>query len=288
MVGPESEVVNFDLRDVSEELIRGQQERARGDLDAYIVSFVRDHRGCGSGTLATAFGVFGVLTAHHVAHNLFSREGRLVGLVITKEAAAFSLEKEDVEVIDLAWSGRYSEEGPDLAFVRILNPELLGTVKGKKSFVPLEQPFIDGYERAFHPKLNPTPWVVAGAPACLEEHVGDIGKPGHILKVAHFAGDVDFVSASDVGGFDLLQFRSVIGEGGYPQDYEGVSGGGLWFCPFEYVPEQGLQSMRSMPPRLAGVIFYRFYGDGIQELVAHGPRSVYGLALQGLRERFGG
>lgn len=198
--------------------------------------------------------------------------------------------KEQFEVVELGSpDGEYSENGPDLAFLRILDPAALSTIKAKKSFAPLETPLPDGHEAAFVRNLHPSPWVIAGAPVALESHSGELGTSDHVLQASHFTGDADFLAISVTDGFDLLRLQVNCGQHGFPPDYEGLSGGGLWFSPFSFDPGVGLKSLECVPPRLAGVMFYQFNEEnGCRELVAHGPRSIYRCGLEKLRRRFAG
>src|SRR5436190_11208599 len=163
---PASGIIN--LKDVPDSVIRGLQEEARDSIDHHSLSFVREQTAYGSGTFVHAFGVFGILTAAHVAENLFDRSEKPVGIVITKEPAATFLNRNQVEIVPLGRpspSADFTELGPDLAFVRILDPGTLSTIKAKKSFVPLERGVLQGYEQAYSAELHPSPWIISGAPA---------------------------------------------------------------------------------------------------------------------------
>ncbi len=240
-------ISKFNISDIPPGLLRKVQEEARTSIEPYCVSFVRHQKSFGSGTFVHAFGAFGILTADHVAKNLFDHHDSPIGVVITKEPAATFLRRDQIEVVEIGGplaADSYTENGPDLAFLKILDPDLLSTIRAKKSFVPLERGLLEGYEMAFTEGLYPSPIIVAGAPEILDVHQGELGTSKHVLQTAHFTGEVEFVRMVQEKEFDLITLRTSSGKYGFPSDYGGLSGGGLWFAPFSIDPDQGFSSIK--------------------------------------------
>jgi len=86
-----------------------------------------------------------------------------------------------------------------------------------------------------------------------------------------------FESLESKGTFDILKLKALAGELGYPGDYGGISGGGVWFSIFRIDPDRGIESLTADPPFLAGVEYARAteWTSRMRTLICHGPSSIY-------------
>lgn len=273
----------FDESTLSLSVVRRTLSAARGEIEHFCVGFTKmvDGKkvGAGSGTLATAHGLFGILTAHHVAANLFDREELPVGLVHSDRPSASFVERAQLRIIEIA--GRpddgYSPNHPDLAFVQILDPNLVSGLRAKKSFVSLAHPLAPEHDLAIGREMFPSPWLITGAPAEMENM-----HSSNTLLVTFLAAEVDVVNRTESGDLDLLQIRAHSGAHGFPSSYKGASGGGLWFSPLVVDPSD-MKNFHAARPQLAGTLFYEEESpDGFVIITANGPRSLYQRALERL------
>ncbi|HOC01152.1 MAG TPA: hypothetical protein PKM43_20680, partial [Verrucomicrobiota bacterium] len=75
---------------------------------------------------------------------------------------------------------------------------------------------------------------------------------------------------------DYLRLKVYDPAHGFPSNYGGVSGGGIWMVPLEMDPDKGPHTAKAAELFLAGVCCYQHepLPDG-REVEGHGPRSVY-------------
>jgi hypothetical protein len=240
----------------------------------FTVAFVLNHAVCGSGTLVRSNGKFGVLTATHVLEQFAGSKKQRVGLIISENAHQFILEPDHVERSDfLGAIGDEPSTGPDISFLQLLSPTDESNICARKSVY-----LIDG--RSFS-KFDGFPvkdgsWWIAGAPDQKSESEGAGAQ--NVLKATLFVGEGRFVSIVDSTTYDLIRVAMIAGNHTFPDNYEGVSGGGIWISCFTMDPDEGKETVGYDPPFLAGVAFYQTAIDTIAErtIVGHGPSSIYG------------
>jgi hypothetical protein len=102
-----------------------------------------------------------------------------------------------------------------------------------------------------------------------------MGGSSHVLEVVHLAVRVKYSASHSVLGHDYVTLIAQTGVD-LPNNYGGVSGGGVWITPFSMDPDKGPSTLKSESPILAGVAFYQSEDTGGRRAItAHGTDSVY-------------
>lgn len=252
---------------------------ATREVSDFTVSFVSRQQTLGSGTLVTAHGHPGVLTAFHVAEELQAR-GEAFGINVSEQVHQFIWELDWVEIIPIGKPSdrRRPELGPDLAFLRLLEPQRLGTLRSKKSFYRLDGRSFDQWRK--YP-FQHMPWWIAGSPAEFSTSIGEPGTAQHILSASHFHAEATFESLEERGDFDFVRLEVTAGAHSFPANYGGVSGGGIWLTPLALDPDTGPTTIRKEPPFLVGTAFVQSAEDGHKRhIIGHGPKSLYSIVPQ--------
>jgi len=255
-------------------------EKAFRHASNYAVALVLDGQVFGSGTLVSAKGVHGILTAHHVMLVPERKGVEEFSLCIrNKTVHRVDVGKSQFHHVVLGDSRRqFEHSGPDLSFLMLTDENLLATLSSVKSFYPL----IEHCDVSSYPgdKMRLLPWAVSGSPAEFSEDLG-LHRGERLTKFCDFHLAAHFRSLRQKGDFDYFRFEVHSGVHGYPSKYGGVSGGGIWM-PI-------MQEMRSREidfvPVLQGVVFYQsrpYCGMTRRLLVGHGPRSIYEQLIRAL------
>lgn len=254
-------------------------EQAMRAANDYSVSLVRGDKLIGSGTLVSIEGGHGILTADHVWQAL-SRDPLLNHFAIVLGSVAHRFEcrfDECTPFVVGAYSEDHEEQGPDLAFIRLDNLLKVGDIKGRKSFYRLTAELGEMFRQI---PRDQCPWIVWGAPA---EKASTVPTPGGepVSKVIHFAGTSEFTEIVERAGFDYVKVKIASGDGNFPSDFGGVSGGGVWI-PFWYSEDpEGTVLKPMVSLLLAGVAYYQTGEEsGWKTLILHGPRSIYERVIQ--------
>jgi hypothetical protein len=250
----------------------------------YGVIFAQDGKVFGSGTLVTANGIHGILTAHHVAIIPYLREGEEFCFCIRDDMAhCVDANTSQFQHVFLGDSrrNRFEHSGPDLSFLMITDPKLLATLSSKKSFYPLVR--TTDFSQCPPDKLRQYPCFVSGSPQELSTDMG-IYKGERLTKFVHLQLPGVFRSLKQKQGFDYLRLEVWRGIRGFPKEYGGVSGGGIWVP----VAQEMKTADVDFYPVLQGVVFYEscpYNGEGGPRrlLIGHGPDSIYRLLLQKLK-----
>lgn len=220
----------------------------------------------GSGTLVRIDNAHCILTAAHVWTETRSMDE--IGLVLTDHPSQFKIP--NAVKVKLAWDGKISEWGPDLALLE-LPSSVVPTIEAYKSFLNLVQQKEMLAAEALSDKV---PWVVTGM-------VGEFSKFAHhsdkriVTATAEaralFSG-LDQISQKN--GYDYLDLIADLGLSEVPRSFEGVSGGGLWQIGLyrdksERIAWDGKRYFR-------GVAFWQTeVSVGQRRIRCHGPQSVY-------------
>lgn len=224
-------------------------------------------RGIGSGTLVSIAGKFGILTAHHVSQLLQRTQGRFMICLGDTPTSLTVFESQYRNIVIGSHRNTLEHLGPDLSFIHIIDPPLLSRIKAKKSFHPLEENPLPGFDTE---QLKKMVWFASGAPHELTEKGTLAGRPLTIYTLSHMA--IQYHSTRIRKGFDYIRLRTTHGADGYPNRYGGVSGGGIWVL--------GLSHEDNEPQAiLQGVVFYHYRPSKQSSesyLVAHGINSIYG------------
>jgi hypothetical protein len=257
---------------------RAMLDKAQRLASNYAIIFGIDGKVFGSGTLVTAKGVHGILTAHHVAMVPHLKEGGEISLCICDGVIhRLNARTSQFEHIVLGDSkkNRFQHTGPDLSFLMITDPELLSTLKARKSFYPL----IKRADTAKCPedKLRKMHWAISGSP---EEFAQELGMYNgeKLTKVSDFHVRAELRSLKQKKEFDYLRFEVYSGIHGCPKRYGGVSGGGIWLLTIQ----KKRNGENDFAPMLQGVVFYESrpcQNETKRILIGHGPDSIYSCLI---------
>jgi hypothetical protein len=252
------------------------------EIANYMVSFVVNGRQSGSATLTTVDGVAGFLTAAHVIDDLLAADGGTVEVICMASFHRFSVLKRFFTVVKHGpTQGDFP--GPDLAFVQINDPNCIGTLKAKKSFLPITANMAPIFS-----EVREKPSAVcclAGMPAEFSSEEGVRQTASHRLVANLFFGRTQVMEEQCVGDFRYLTCEMFAGAHGFPMSYGGVSGGAIWHIPLCIDPERGETSLHHLKPELLGVAFFqRELRDESRAILAHSHESLW-PSFHGLRER---
>lgn len=256
-------------------------EKAIHDIKHYTAQIVllKSKTVC-SGTFVSACGFDGILTAYHVARPVL--EDAQFGLCIAEYQHALFVRSENCQhvVIGRANNGKQGEDGPDLSFIIIRDTKLLGILRSLKSFCNLDRKDLE----YFQSPLDRMTWFISGNPHEATKLAG-ISKDGPLMVYQNFIGESTFHSRSVRDGFDFIQLKVTSGQANFPNDCEGMSGGGMWLVPFTIESADDIKSIRHEAPLLAGVSFYQSEAEnGERTITGHGYESIYTRLRQTLRE----
>ncbi|HOA62268.1 MAG: hypothetical protein KA191_14150 [Verrucomicrobia bacterium] len=240
----------------------------------YSVSLINGNDPKGSATLARIKGIHGLLTADHVWQAL--RRGddeEHFCMVFGQHLHRFEYRFEEcTPTIVGAYSRNHEEEGPDLAFIRLDNMVRVGNLKSRKSFYSLERENLQIFDQIPYARC---PWLVWGAPA--EQSSRSKTEAGElVVRLGHFTGVSHFKKCVKRGKFDYVEAEIPAGSHNFPNDYGGVSGGGVWI-PYRLSEDSEGKILKPMISiLLAGVAYYQSdLVSGHRTLFLHGPRSIY-------------
>ncbi len=249
-------------------------DQATIDLEKYAVLFAVEGRSSGSGSLVSLEGKCGILTAAHVIDDLMRTHGESIELVITMAYHRLSLEKATLEI--RKHRCERDGDGPDLAFIGINDPNALSALKAKKSFYRLPPPKPLVFDQLEDRRTALC--LIAGGPAEMDSETGKRMTPEHVLMRRLFFGRAQVVNEWQAGDCDFFEVLMFSGQYGFPSDYGGVSGGGIWHIPLTMDPDKGRASLQYLYPELIGVAFYQSPAiDGARTIRAHGHRALVGL-----------
>jgi hypothetical protein len=247
-------------------------DKATSEIANYLVSFAVEDQPSGSATLVTIDGRYGFLTAAHVVEHLYRSRSESVAVICCDRLHRLLIDKNHLLATRIGPTE--GSVGADLAFLEILDTRALGTIRAMKSFYPFSNPTAPEWDR-LEPK-NATVCFIAGAPAEQSSETGTRMTESHILVTTFFFGRAQLSRAYEKDGLDYLVFGSVAGEEGFPEDFGGVSGGGIWHVPFAMNPEKGVSTLKPLRSELIGIAFYQDdLIDKTRQITGHGYKSAY-------------
>ncbi len=232
----------------------------------------------GSGTLIRFGNVKGILTCAHVLErNLEDDEiGILLFAARSDALQMMRVRRDDLMEHTYFRGGSWSEDGPDLAFIR-LPDEVMANIESRASVVDGERQ--RRQIRSAQPERKAIACIVFGV---VDELTGD-EVDGQGLSTTPFRALLNMGSIANVSeahGMDLFRFRPVAGDSFVlPTSYRGTSGGGLWKMYFE-------ADGSPIQTALSGVAFCETEVDNELHIIGHGPDSIYRVLYQGIKARW--
>lgn len=228
----------------------------------------------GSGTLIDIGQRRGILTAHHVASRVMKAEDDAVALVVADHPHRLCVWPSLLAHTVIGAPPSSEDWRPDLSFLGVGDHKVLSSLASKKSFVYLDKRSEESF--AAYPEREKLWWFVAGFPAERAIRINAEQRKEALAKMDNWVGQATLLRQYDQGEHDYLRLRLHDPAHGFPLNYGGVSGGGIWMVPLEMDPDKGPHTARALDLFLAGVCCYQHepLPDG-REVEGHGPRSVY-------------
>jgi hypothetical protein len=252
-------------------------DEATQGIANYMVSFAVSGRQSGSATLATFEGAAGFLTAAHVADNLIDADGETVEIIYTNVFHRLSVRKQFLTTTRLRPTPE-TIPSPDLAFIRINDLPSIGTLKAKKSFIPVTADMAPIFDAV--PDKPTAVCCLAGMPAEMTKQEGIPRTRGHRFQATLFFGRTQVMEELCADSVYYNRCEMFAGSNGFPADYRGVSGGSVWHIPFFLDPDKGDGSIGYCNPELIGVAFYQFEPAGNSGVIlTHSHKSIYSLLM---------
>ena len=218
----------------------------------------------GTGTLVTVLGSHYILTAAHVWEEVL-KSARMVGMTLKEKTDhRFLMEANEIVKSGLPTPNSWGEWGPDLALLCV-PPERVGSIQAYgRTFYNLTKsrestPDVDCIET----------YVLMGTP----EAAGTFTQTHADIQINGFFALVD-ASVQSRDNLDYLDFNLGELSPGIPENFGGVSGGGLWKVHVYKSASCGkIQWLRS----LQGVAFY--HQKDLAIIRCHGEQSI-GAVMQ--------
>jgi len=237
----------------------------------------------GSGTFVSISNIFGILTAAHVVKKLIREKSferpYLLGLTLNDYPQRYAIHSNSIEPIIIA-NGQIESDGPDLGFIVLPNSER-GTIEARKNFHNLDRK--REYILGTPPKFDQGLWAICGVP---DEKT--IDKPPEINLNPHrrfftLTGFGSIRGTYTFGEYDYCDFRVEYNSSpNIPDNFGGISGGGLWQIPLRKSSEQTIEPIEYI---LSGVAFYQTERTGLYRWVkCHGRNSIYDMAYSFITE----
>jgi len=240
-----------------------------------------------SGVYAKFHGYYGILTAGHCAKDFMS--GERFGLVVSESMHQFWADPASFEHITIGddENGDYSLDGPDLSFALIKDHRLLAALFAKD--IKFYEILFDNVNRIDFRNIDTRSWCVSGNP---KENVAvSFGLlNGNAAKMVNTTAAVIqgfFQNYEEKGGHDYISLSIGSAFEEFPVDYDGVSGGGIWYQKLVLFEKKTL----AIEPVLAGITCWQSaptdqQGWTIRRITGHCITSVYGHMRRLLREKW--
>ena len=214
----------------------------------------------GTGTLVIVEGSHYILTAAHVWEEIL-KSARKIGITLKENVDhQFLMETNAIVAGGPPKPITWGEWGPDLTFLRI-PPRYVGSIYAYRVFYNLtiaKQTTLD----VNHFET----WVLLGTPKAS----GQFTDTHADLQIIGLMPEVGKPHAH--GEFDYIDLDVDVSSPGIPQDFRGVSGGGLWRVLIYRSPSTGAIDSRST---LEGVAFHQSELNNDHRIIrCHGPESI--------------
>jgi hypothetical protein len=232
-----------------------------------------------SGVLATSFGYFGILTAGHCAELIFKVEN--VALPVSDQVHHFYTKTATMEHVPIE---EIQSHGPDLSFIIFREQKVIDEIlRSGHRFYDLDNQ--DMSLLAF--PLVTTHWCICGSafesldPSTF---VHD-GEPHKLYLSSLNAMRGKLLLIENRGNYDYISLELLGPKAGYPSDYTGCSGGGIWYHKFN--SSDGVNY--TVHPILAGITTWQYKqkDDKFQsrKIEGHYARSIYTRVRLALRQK---
>ena len=224
----------------------------------------------GSGTFVAVEGINGILTAQHVSE-LLRGDGELGLPLEPRKPHAFRIDLAYLSIIEVASPVRDSD-GPDLAFI-VLPEAKVGEIQARqKFFYPLSRHRAQVLSQPL--EFDEGAWYVCGVP---HERTTEEPPEGGFERIVGYQALCFLVGARPEftkGDYDYIDVQvEYLGPTQPPEQFFGVSGGGLWQIPLGRTEAGELKATSYI---LSGVAFCQFdRQDHKKTIRCHGRRSVY-------------
>lgn len=222
----------------------------------------------GSGTFVTIQGIYGILTAHHVAEQL--ELGCSLGIVLIPGEHRNTTNFQYLEIVNIA-RGLIDSEGPDLAFI-ILPDAKVSEIKPYKHFHNLDTDL----DRMLNTPLDTHNgiWFICGV---LDERTKEETSHKGFGQITSLEGTCSAVGVDRLykqGNFDYIEIDVEYDKGfDIPKTFGGISGGGLWQVTIKKHPNEKLEPVSYF---LSGVAFYQSDIKGSKRFIkCHSRKSIY-------------
>jgi len=215
---------------------------------------------CGSGTLVRVADRHFILTAAHVWEAL--QASRQFGITVRENLDhRFLMETQSIPAFTAEKPANWGEWGPDLAYL-LLPQGYIGPIQAHQCcFYNLTE------QRQCGPDCDHIEtWMLLGAPVALGNFTrmhANFYMVGHLSRI---------VEHHQRGGFDYIDLQADMALPDVPQDFRGVSGGGLWSVR---IWVSSSEDKIEWLPSLQGVAFYQLAPiEGRRTIRCHGIESI--------------
>jgi hypothetical protein len=170
------------------------------------------------------------------------------------------------------------EYGPDLAFIEVLAPQRLDSIKAISSFWPLDRSPAE-VAASFGTPL--TAIVTVGFPEADYKTEIDGKNIHHVVRHMSWLNSIQEGDVRESDGWDYLDTTVRYSGQDLPASFSGVSGGPVWGMEIRKHKSDGHFSVEKSA--LVGVTFYQTERQAdVRRLRAHFINSIYDVAWRGM------
>jgi hypothetical protein len=243
-----------------------------------------------SGTFVSCFGYVGILTAGHCASALM--ESSEFYLLIRKDAHRFEVQPSQFFHLRIGYDEAegHALSQPDLSFLIIKDRRILNMlIANSRFFYEMSKLKIED-TGLVEGRFNSNNWIIAGS-AAEDTKTQSLLISGQTEKFITLGASV--IKGNFVGhdlqsdyGFDYIKLKVVSSSHGFPDSYNGVSGGGIWYLKFT----KTATGRDVFKPLLIGVACWqsrkKISHEHTERIISgHGWVSVYGHFRKALFEK---
>jgi len=205
-----------------------------------------------SGVFVKSFGYYGILTAGHCAKLIFEKER--VAFAISEKVHQLWVMCKSLEHVPIA---EVKEKGPDLSFILIKDVDLIRLIETHNhSFYDLDAQAKD--VSTLEGPVITLHWCICGCSSeKLEQKYATINNEVHVLNTTPCAGMqgrlIKIKRIKKQQDYDYVYLELLAGFEGYPTEYEGNSGSGIWYQRFDTSDDINY----TVKPILAGIVVWQ-------------------------------
>jgi hypothetical protein len=268
----EKKIIELKIKDIPQ----AKLDKATESIEFFSTVLIHNGQPWGSATFVKCQNKYGLLTAHHVAKslNLRPNSNENLGLAINNQPHALIIEFSNLKHYKIGIPLN-DENGPDIAFIEILDSEKLGWIKAYRSFCDISSTTTKTILETPVSNTNSL-WAIAGMPEEFSEKIEsqNVFKVIWDLKAQAFFGGVEKYFEMD--GFDYIDLKANYNtKDELPKSFGGISGGGLWRVPMS-MSISDINTLKLGEPELSGLVFYQTQvTNNCRILRCHGPKSIY-------------